>query len=99
MMRWPGSSPRAPAEQEVEKAKNQTEASPSAFAQDSNYAQALYTGMFGMMGDWRPQGRLSSGDSGRQCRRSSEGVAKKYFTPENRTVAVLIPVKKEGGAQ
>lgn len=87
----------APAEQEVEKAKNQTEAS-FVFAQDSNYAQALYTGMFEMMGDWRlKEGYLrgiravSAGDLQR--------VAKKYFTPENRTVAVLIPVKKEGGAQ
>lgn len=81
-----------PTEREVQKAKNQVEAY-FIFSQDSNYSKALYTGIFEMLGGWRLIERYIEG-----IRRVSpsdvQAVARKYFRDENKTVGILVPIKK-----
>jgi zinc protease len=78
-----------PSEFEVEKAKNQTEAS-FVMSLDSIFFQAQVLGRSEMMGDWRlsetyvEQIRAVTAEDVRR-------VAEKYLTVENRTVGVLIP--------
>ncbi|MFA5352719.1 MAG: pitrilysin family protein [Thermodesulfovibrionales bacterium] len=82
-----------PSEQEVQKAKNQVEAS-FVFAEDSTYSRALYTGIFEMMGDWSLMDKYLEGV--RKVKPEDvQRVAKKYLTEENLTVGILKPVKKE----
>jgi zinc protease len=81
-----------PSEREIQKAKNQIEAS-FVFAQDSTYTRALYTGMFEMLGSWRLMDKYLEGI--RKVRPEDiQTVAKKYLIDDNKTVGVLIPVKK-----
>jgi len=84
-----------PSEREVQKAKNLIESS-FIMAQDSIYMQAMKYGMFEMLGDWRYIDRYLEG-----IRKVAAGdivrVAEKYFREENRTVGILIPLKREMG--
>jgi zinc protease len=77
-------------ERELQKAKNQLEAG-FIFQQDSLFSQAMRLGRYEMVLGWRaidgylPAIRtVSAADILR--------VAKRYLTPDNRTVAVLIPL-------
>jgi zinc protease len=82
-----------PSEEEVQKAKNQVEAS-FIMSQDSLYSQARLTGMFEMLGGWQLQDKYVEG-----IRKVTPGevqkAAQKYFSEENRTVGVLIPKKRK----
>lgn len=80
-----------PSETEVQKAKNQVEAY-FIMSQDSLYSQARMTGTFEIMGGWELETKYLDGI--RSVRAEDvRRVVQKYFTPENRTVAVLIPLK------
>lgn len=82
-----------PSEREVQKAKNQIEAS-FVFAQDSSYTRAFYTGIFEMIGDWRLMERYLKGI--RKVKPEDvQAVAKKYLIDDNRTVGILMPTKSE----
>ena len=81
--------------QELEKAKNQIEAS-FIFAQDSLFYQAMLLAQHEIALTWRaiddylPSIRKISPEE-------IQRVAKKYFTPENRTVGILIPLPPKEG--
>jgi zinc protease len=81
----------SPSEKEVQKAKNQIESS-FIMGQDSIFLQAMKYGKFEMMGDWRYIDQYLEG-----IRKVNPddltNVAKKYFTEENRTVGILVPIK------
>ncbi len=80
-----------PSEREVQKAKNQIEAS-FIFAQDSNYSRALYTGMFEMMGGWRLMDTYLEGI--RKVKPEDvQAAALKYLNDDNKTVGILVPIK------
>jgi len=79
-----------PSEQEVQKAKNQIEAS-FIMGQDSIYMQARMIGTFEMIGGWRLWDRYLAGVrkvSSEDVRR----VAEKYLVTEKRTTGILIPL-------
>ncbi|TAL25120.1 MAG: insulinase family protein [Nitrospirae bacterium] len=80
-----------PSEREVQKAKNQIEAS-FIMGQDSIYFQAEILGMFEMIGDWRLKEKYLEGIRKIKPEDVSR-VAKKYLIEENRTVGILIPLK------
>jgi zinc protease len=85
---------KPPTEREIQKAKNQVEAS-FIMGQDSIYNQARLVGTFQLLGSWRLI------DEYLQRIRSItpkdvQEVAKKYFGEDNRTVGILIPTKKSG---
>ena len=80
-----------PSEQEVQKAKNQIEAS-FIMGQDSIYMQARMIGTFEMIGGWRLWDQYLAGVrkvSPEDVRR----VAEKYLVPDKRTTGILIPIK------
>ena len=80
-----------PSDQEVQKAKNQIEAS-FIMGQDSIYMQARMIGTFEMIGGWRLWDRYLTGVrkvSPEDVRR----VAEKYLVPDKRTTGILIPLK------
>jgi zinc protease len=80
-----------PSEQEIQKAKNQIEAS-FVFGQDSLYMQAMKIGKFELLGGWKLKDTYLEGIrkvTPEEVRR----VAKKYFFEENRTVGILFPQK------
>ena len=84
-------------QQELEKAKNQLEAS-FVFGQDSLFYQALLLARFEITLSWReidnyiPSIRKVSPED-------IQRVAKQYLVPDNRTVGILIPLPpKEGEA-
>jgi len=84
-----------PSDEELQKAKNQIEAS-FVFARDSSYSEALYTGMFEVVaGNWRLKDRYVDGIRNVRPAEVSD-VARRYLTKENRTTGFLIP-KKTGG--
>ncbi len=82
-----------PAENEVQKAKNQIEAS-FVFGQDSLYMQAMKIGVFEMLGGWRLMDKYLEGIR-KVTPEEVQRVAKKYLREDNRTVGILIPVKSE----
>jgi zinc protease len=83
-----------PSEREVQKAKNQIEAS-FVFAQDSNYSKAHYTGLFEVMGGWKLMDTYINGI--RNVKSSDvQAVAKKYFNVNDKTVGILLPEKGSG---
>jgi zinc protease len=82
-----------PSEYEVQKAKNQIEAS-FIIGQDSIYMQAMKYGMFEMLGDWRLIDTYLNGIR-KVTMDDVMRVAKKYLTEANRTVGILIPKKKD----
>lgn len=84
-------SKEPPTNQEMQKAKNQVEAS-FIMEQDSFYMQARLIGSFEMIGGWRlidtyleAIRKVTAGDVQR--------VAAKYLVPEQRTTGVLIPLE------
>ncbi|MBI1817195.1 MAG: insulinase family protein [Deltaproteobacteria bacterium] len=84
-----------PSDREVEKAKNQIEAS-FIFGQDSDFYQGLVLGQYEIAGDWRlvdqyipAMQAVTAADVQR--------VATKYLTAANRTVGVLDPLPPRPG--
>jgi zinc protease len=82
-----------PSEEEVQKAKNQVEAG-FIFARDSSFADALYTGMYEIIGGWRLKDTYIEGIR-MVTPEEVSGAARKYLTPENRTTGYLIPKKAD----
>ncbi|MEW5745458.1 MAG: pitrilysin family protein [Nitrospirota bacterium] len=80
-----------PSEREIQKAKNQIEAS-FVFAQDSNYSKAMNTGMFEMLGGWRLMDTYLEGIR-KVTAAEVQAVARKYFGAANKTVGILLPAK------
>jgi len=81
-----------PSEKEVQKAKNQIEAS-FIFGQDSLYRQAMQLGMFEVLGGWKLIDSYLEGI--RKVKPADvQRVAQKYLTEDNRTVGVLVPLKE-----
>lgn len=81
-----------PSEREIQKAKNQIESS-FIMGQDSIYLQAMKYGIFEMLGDWRLIEKYLEGI--RKIKADDiVKVAKKYLTEHNRTVGILMPIKK-----
>lgn len=78
-----------PKEEEIEKAKNQLEAS-FLFSQDSVFGHALYLGKFEILGSWKLLERYKE-DIMKVTTRDVQEVAKKYFNFDNLTVGVLLP--------
>jgi zinc protease len=79
-------------DEELQKAKNQTEAS-FIMGQDSNFNQAMLLGQFETVASWK----LLEGyvDAVRAVTKDDiMRVAAKYFTADNRTVGTLVPVKE-----
>ncbi len=80
------------ADEELQKAKNQIEAS-FIMGQDSIFYQAMLLGQFESVADWKLLEKYV--DRIRAVTREDVmRVAKEYFTEENRTVGILVPVKK-----
>jgi len=86
-----------PSDDEVQKAKNQVEAA-FIFARDSSYSEALYTGMFEVIGDWRLRDRYI-GEINAVTPEAVREVAARYLTEKNRTTGYLIPVKPGGASE
>jgi zinc protease len=80
-----------PSLRELEKAKNQIEAS-FIFSQDSLYMQAMRIGMFEILGNWRLMERYLQ-EIRKVTPEEVRQVAKKYLTEDNRTVGILVPTK------
>jgi zinc protease len=80
-----------PSEREVQKAKNQIEAS-FIFGQDSIYMQAMKIGIFEILGGWRLMDSYLEGIR-KVTPEDVQRVAKKYLVEDNRTVGILLPVK------
>jgi len=86
-----------PSELEVQKTKNQIEAS-FIMGQDSIHVRARQYGMFEMLGDWRLINRYLEGI--RQVTQADVvRVAQKYLREENRTIGILIPTKEVQGEE
>jgi zinc protease len=81
-----------PSEQEVQKAKNQIEAS-FIMEQDSIYLEAMKFGMFEILGNWRLIDRYLEGIR-KVIPEDVTTVAKKYLRNDNRIVGILIPTKE-----
>ena len=82
-------------EQEIEKAKNQIEAD-FVYGQDSLFYQAMLLARYEVAADWRkideyvPSIRKVTAED-------IQRVAKKYLSPDNRTVGILIPQPSKDG--
>lgn len=81
----------APTVREIEKVKNRIE-STFVFAQDSIYSQALYRGMFEIIGSWRLLDRYLEGVR-KVTPEMVQKAAQKYLVTDRSSVATLIPVK------
>ncbi|RJQ40546.1 MAG: insulinase family protein [Nitrospiraceae bacterium] len=80
-----------PSEREVQKAKNQIEAS-FIMGQDSIYYQAQIAGMFEMLGSWKLKEQYL--ENIKKVKPEDVSMAaKKYLHEDNRTVGILIPTK------
>jgi zinc protease len=84
--KWP------PSKEEVQKAKNQIEAS-FIMEQDSIYLEALKYGMFEILGGWKLIDRYLEGMR-KVTPEDVTTVAKKYLREDVRTVGILIPTKE-----
>ncbi|MEJ2696416.1 MAG: pitrilysin family protein [Candidatus Sulfobium sp.] len=84
-----------PSGREVQKAKNQIEAS-FVMGQDSIYMQARMIGAFEMIGGWRLLDTYLEGIRKVSPEEVSR-VARKYLVPERKTTGILIPLKKGAG--
>lgn len=80
---------------EVQKAKNQIEAS-FIMDQDSIFMQAMNYGIFEMLGDWRLIDKYIDGIR-KVTPNDVMRVANKYFNEDNRTVGILIPIETAKG--
>ncbi|MCG2708833.1 MAG: insulinase family protein [Thermodesulfovibrionales bacterium] len=81
-----------PSEREVQKAKNQIEAS-FVMGQDSIYFQAQIAGMFEMLGSWKLKEQYLE-NIRKTTPEDVSRAAKKYLHEDNRTLGILIPIKK-----
>ncbi len=81
-----------PSEREIQKAKNQIEAS-FIMEQDSIYLEAIKYGIFEMLGDWGLIDRYLEGIR-KVTREDIVKVANRYLKEDNRTVGILIPTKE-----
>ncbi|MEW6408974.1 MAG: pitrilysin family protein [Nitrospirota bacterium] len=79
-------------DKELEKAKNQIEAS-FLMSQDSIFFQAELLGMAESLGDWRYIEKYLPGIRA-VTKEDIQMVAKKYLNEDNRTVAILVPVRR-----
>jgi zinc protease len=80
---------KPPSEKEMEKARNQVEAS-FIMGQDSIYMMGQMIGSFELIGSWKLMEKYL--DLIRSITPEDiQRVARKYFTEENRTVGILIP--------
>lgn len=80
-----------PSEREVQKAKNQIEAS-FVMGQDSIYYQAQIAGMFEMLGSWKLKEQYLE-NIRKTTPEDVSRAAKKYLREDNRTVGILIPIQ------
>jgi len=79
-------------DEELQKAKNQIEAS-FIMGQDSIFNQAMLLGQFETVANWKLLEKYV--DTIRAVNKEDVmRVAKKYFNEDNRTVGILVPVKK-----
>ena len=79
-------------DEEIQKAKNQAEAA-FIMGQDSVFYQAMLLGQYETVAEWRLLGKYLDGI--RAVNKDDiQRVAKQYFTEENRTVGILVPIKK-----
>ncbi|MBF0537949.1 MAG: insulinase family protein [Nitrospirae bacterium] len=78
-----------PTEREIQKAKNQIEAS-FIMGQDSIYFQGEILGMYEMIGNWRLKDKYLQEIQG-VTPEDVKRVAKTYLTPQNETIGTLIP--------
>ncbi len=81
------------ADEELQKAKNQIEAS-FIMGQDSVFYQAMLLGQFETVAEWRLLERYVAGVRAVK-KEDIQRVTKEYFIEENRTVGILVPVKKQ----
>lgn len=81
-----------PLENEVQKAKNQIEAD-FIMNQDSIFYQAMILAQFEMIGDWRLKDVYLDGIR-RVTPEDVQRVAQKYLVSDQKTVGILIPIKK-----
>lgn len=79
-------------DEELQKAKNQVEAS-FIMGQDSVFYQAMLLGQYETVAEWRLLERYVPGVQAVK-KEDVQNVAKKYFTEDNRTVGILVPIKK-----
>jgi zinc protease len=79
-------------EEELQKAKNQLEAG-FIMGQDSVFYQAMLLGQFETVASWKLL-ETYVGKIRAVTREDVQRVAKEYFSEDNRTVGILIPVKK-----
>lgn len=79
-------------DEELQKAKNQVEAS-FIMGQDSVFYQAMLLGQFETVAEWRLLELYVPGVQAVK-KEDVQNVAKKYFTEDNRTVGILVPIKK-----
>jgi zinc protease len=86
-------SKEPPSLKEVQKAKNQIEAS-FVFAQDSNFSKGLYTGLFELSGSWKLLEKYLEGIR-KVTPENVKSVANKYLIDDKKTVGVLVPIKNE----
>jgi zinc protease len=79
-------------DEELQKAKNQTEAG-FIMGQDSNFYQAMLLGQFESVANWKLLEKYV--DTVRAVTKEDVmRVAKEYFSEDNRTVGILIPLPK-----
>lgn len=81
-------------DRELEKAKNQLEAS-FVMSQDSVFYQGMLLGKYETVGDWRLKDKYLEGIR-KVTKNDLQRVAKRYFTEDNRTVGILIPLPPKG---
>jgi len=80
-------------DEELQKAKNQAEAS-FIMSQDSMFYQAMLLGQYETVANWKLLGAYLEGIRAVK-KEDIERVARLYFTEDNRTVGILVPVKKQ----
>ena len=79
-------------DEELQKAKNQIEAS-FIMGQDSAFYQAMLLGQYETVASWRLLEKYIDGVRA-VTKEDVQRVAKEYFSEDNRTVGILVPVKK-----
>jgi zinc protease len=79
------------ADEELQKAKNQIEAS-FIMGQDSIFYQAMLLGQFETVADWKLLEKYVAGIRA-VTKEDVMRVAKEYFNEDNRTVGILVPLK------
>jgi zinc protease len=88
---------KPPEQKEVQKAKNQIEAT-FIMGQDSIFFQAELIGMFEVLGDWRLKDKYLQ-QLNKVTPEDVSAVARKYLTQENRTVGILIPIDRDNARE